>query len=162
MLCLGASYQVTEKGGEHHIAARDFYRRLFTALEPGEIVTAIRIPAPPAGHGYAYQKLKHKIGDYATAAAAVVLTVDGNGSVKLLHRPHQRGPDAALGRGRRENSRRHETRHRDGEEGGGRRRGDHLAGIRPARYAAVRTKMAGVMLARRARARQRTRPRLRR
>ena len=36
---------------------------------------------PPAGHGYAYQKLKRKIGDYATAAAAVMLTMDGNGAV---------------------------------------------------------------------------------
>src|SRR4029453_15200118 len=28
-------------------------------------------------HGYAYEKLKRKIGDYATAAAAVVLTLSG-------------------------------------------------------------------------------------
>ncbi len=48
-----------------------------TALAPGEMVTAIRIPLPPAGHGYAYEKLKRKIGDYATAAAAVVLTMNG-------------------------------------------------------------------------------------
>ena len=48
-----------------------------TALEPGEILTAIRIPVPAAGHGHAYQKLKRKIGDYATAAAAVVLTFEG-------------------------------------------------------------------------------------
>jgi len=40
-------------------------------------VTAIRIPTPAAGHGYAYEKLKRKIGDYATAAAAVVLTLSG-------------------------------------------------------------------------------------
>jgi aerobic carbon-monoxide dehydrogenase medium subunit len=82
MLCLGASYEVAGKSGERRIAAHEFYQgAYFTALEPGEIVTAIRIPQPPAGHGYAYQKLKRKIGDYATAAAAVVLTVDGNGSV---------------------------------------------------------------------------------
>ena len=35
------------------------------------------IPVPPAGHGYAYEKLKRKVGDYATAAAAVVLTMTG-------------------------------------------------------------------------------------
>ena len=59
-------------------AARDFYQgAYFTALEPGEVLTAIRIPVPPAGHGYAYEKLKRKIGDYATAAAAVVLTMSG-------------------------------------------------------------------------------------
>ncbi len=78
MMCLGAAYHVTGKSGERRIAAREFYQgAYFTALEPGEIVTAIRIPVPPAGHGYAYEKLKRKIGDYATAAAAVVLTMSG-------------------------------------------------------------------------------------
>jgi carbon-monoxide dehydrogenase medium subunit len=82
MLCLGATYHVTGKGGERAIAARDFYQgAYFTALEPGEILTAVRIPAPAAGHGYAYNKLKRKIGDYATAAAAVVLTLKGGGDV---------------------------------------------------------------------------------
>jgi carbon-monoxide dehydrogenase medium subunit len=38
-------------------------------------LTAVRIPVPAAGHGYAYEKLKRKIGDFATAAAAVVLTM---------------------------------------------------------------------------------------
>jgi carbon-monoxide dehydrogenase medium subunit len=66
------------KSGERRIAARDFYQgAYFTALESGELLTAIRIPAQPAGHGHAYQKLKRKIGDYATAAAAVVLTLKG-------------------------------------------------------------------------------------
>jgi aerobic carbon-monoxide dehydrogenase medium subunit len=82
MLCLGATYHVTGKGGERRIAAREFYQgAYFTALEPGEILTAVRIPVPAAGHGSAYEKLKRKIGDYATAAAAVVLTIDGNGAV---------------------------------------------------------------------------------
>jgi carbon-monoxide dehydrogenase medium subunit len=78
MMCLGATYHITGKSGERKIAAREFYQgAYFTALEPGEIVTAVRIPAPPAGHGYAYEKLKRKVGDYATAAAAVVLTMSG-------------------------------------------------------------------------------------
>jgi aerobic carbon-monoxide dehydrogenase medium subunit len=75
MLCLGATFHVAGKGGERKIAAREFYEGAYmTALEPGEMVTAIRIPAPPQGHGAAYEKLKRKIGDYATAAAAVILT----------------------------------------------------------------------------------------
>src|SRR5262249_61691207 len=37
----------------------------------------IRVPVPPTGHGYAYEKLKRKIGDYATAAAAVILSLNG-------------------------------------------------------------------------------------
>ena len=78
MLCLGATYHVVGKRGERRIAARDFYEGAYmTALEPGEIVTAVRIPVPPAGHGAAYEKLKRKVGDYATAAAAVILSMSG-------------------------------------------------------------------------------------
>jgi len=77
MMCLGASYQVVGKSGERKIAARDFYKGAYdTALSTGEIVTAIRIPVPPPGHGFAYEKLKRKVGDYATAAAAVLLTIN--------------------------------------------------------------------------------------
>ncbi len=78
MMCLNATYHVMGKNGERRIAARQFYQgAYFTALEPGDVLTAIRIPVPAAGHGYAYDKLKRKIGDYATAAAAVVLTMAG-------------------------------------------------------------------------------------
>jgi len=78
MICLGASYHVMGKNGERRLAARGFYQgAYFTALEPGDVLTAVRIPVPAAGHGYAYEKLKRKIGDYATAAAAVVLTMSG-------------------------------------------------------------------------------------
>jgi carbon-monoxide dehydrogenase medium subunit len=79
MICLGANYHVAGKARERRIAAREFYQgAYFTALEPGEILTAIRIPLPPVGHGYAYEKLKRKVGDYATAAAAVLLTMSGS------------------------------------------------------------------------------------
>jgi len=78
MQCLDAIYVALGPGGERRLKARDFYRGAYvTALEPGEILTQIRIPEPPAGHGWAYEKLKRKVGDYATAAAAVVLTRDG-------------------------------------------------------------------------------------
>ena len=81
MMCLNATYQVMGKSGERRIQARQFYQgAYFTALEPGEILTAIRIRPPGDGHGWSYHKLKRKIGDYATAAAAVVLTMSG-GSV---------------------------------------------------------------------------------
>lgn len=75
MLALDASYRLAGPNGERDIPAREFYEgAYFTAAEPSEILIAIRIPVPAAGHGYAYEKLKRKIGDYATAAAAVVLT----------------------------------------------------------------------------------------
>jgi len=78
MMCLNATYHVLGKNGERRVAARQFYQGTYvTALQPGDVLTAIRIPVPPDGHGYAYEKLKRKIGDYATAAAAVVLTMSG-------------------------------------------------------------------------------------
>jgi len=78
MVCLNATYQVTGDKGERRIPARQFYQgAYFTALEPGDVLTAVRIPVPAVRHGYAYEKLKRKVGDYATAAAAVVLTLNG-------------------------------------------------------------------------------------
>ncbi len=76
MMTLGADYRLQGPDGVRTVAAGDFYQgAYFTALEPGEILTSVSIPIPPAGHGHAYEKLKRKIGDYATAAASVVLTM---------------------------------------------------------------------------------------
>jgi aerobic carbon-monoxide dehydrogenase medium subunit len=78
MLTLGATYRLEGPNGAREVAASDFYQgAYFTALEPGEILTSVTIPVPAADHGYAYEKLKRKVGDYATAAAAVVLTMAG-------------------------------------------------------------------------------------
>ncbi|HEY4205129.1 MAG TPA: xanthine dehydrogenase family protein subunit M [Xanthobacteraceae bacterium] len=78
MMTLGATYRLEGQGGAREVPAAEFYQgAYFTALEPSEILTAIAVPAPAANHGYAYEKLKRKIGDYATAAAAVVLTMSG-------------------------------------------------------------------------------------
>ena len=78
MQCLGATYVLTSANGSRDVAARDFYQgAYYTSLEHGEILTSVRIPVPAAGHGYAYEKLKRKIGDYATAAAAVMITMSG-------------------------------------------------------------------------------------
>ena len=78
MMMLGASYKLEGKSGSREVPAREFYQgAYFTALEPGELLTAVTVPVPPAGHGFAYEKLKRKVGDYATAAAAVVLTKAG-------------------------------------------------------------------------------------
>ena len=78
MLTLGATYHIEGASGGRDIAASEFYQgAYFTALEPGELLTSVSIPVAAAGHGYAYEKLKRKVGDYATAAAAVVLTMAG-------------------------------------------------------------------------------------
>ncbi len=79
MQCLNATLELSGPKGKRHVAARDFYQgSYFTSREPDEILTSVHIPIPPAGHGFAYEKLKRKIGDYATAAAAVVITMSGD------------------------------------------------------------------------------------
>jgi carbon-monoxide dehydrogenase medium subunit len=81
MMCLNATYVVSGPRKSRSVRACDYYQGSFvTALKPGEILTHIEISLPPDGHGYAYEKLKRKVGDYATAAAAVMLTMN-NGKV---------------------------------------------------------------------------------
>jgi aerobic carbon-monoxide dehydrogenase medium subunit len=80
MLALRAKIVATGPKGERVIPVEDFFVSLFTtALQPDEIVTEIRIPMPPARSGGAYFKLERKVGDFATAAVAAQVTLDGGG-----------------------------------------------------------------------------------
>ena len=79
MLVLGASFVVTGPKGERVLPADGFFLGTYeTQLGADDILTEIRIPIPPAGSGHAYAKLKRKIGDYATAATAVMLQMKGD------------------------------------------------------------------------------------
>lgn len=72
MQCLDATFLLHGPDGPREVAARDFYEAAYTtARDDEEILTAIRISAHSPG--YAYEKQKRKIGDYATAAAAVLI-----------------------------------------------------------------------------------------
>lgn len=78
MLALGAEFVARGPSGERAIPACDYYQAAFTtALADDEVLIVLRLAAPPAGHGWAYEKMKRKVGDYATAAAAVILVIDG-------------------------------------------------------------------------------------
>jgi aerobic carbon-monoxide dehydrogenase medium subunit len=83
MMALGAQIVATGKKGERVIPVDSFFTSLFTtALQPGEILTEIRVPVPPARSGGAYVKVERKVGDFATAAVAAQLTLDDKGSVQ--------------------------------------------------------------------------------
>lgn len=70
MQCLDATMSVIGPDGARDILAREFYEAAYmTAREDDEVLTSVTIPRPKGGH--AYEKQKRKIGDYATAAAAV-------------------------------------------------------------------------------------------
>src|SRR6202021_925985 len=59
MVALGASYRLEGPDGSREVAAADNYQgAFFTAIEPGELLTAVSVPVPAAGHGCAYEKLK--------------------------------------------------------------------------------------------------------
>ena len=83
MLALGALIVATGPKGERTIPAGEFFTGLFTtALALDEILTEIRIPVPPPKSGGAYVKLERKVGDFATAAAAVQITLGRDGAIE--------------------------------------------------------------------------------
>jgi len=78
MLALDASFVLVGPKGERVVKADGYFLGMYaTLLEPDEVMSEIRIPIPSAGTGWSYQKLKRKIGDFATAATAVLLQMDG-------------------------------------------------------------------------------------
>ena len=82
MLALGATVVATGSKGERTIPIDQFFTGLFeTALAHDEILTEIRIPAPPPKSGGAYVKLERKVGDFATAGVAAQLTLGAGGEV---------------------------------------------------------------------------------
>ena len=77
MLALDACYVVRGPGGTREIPAPGFHIDLLqTALEPDEVLTAIRIPTTAARSGSAYVKFERQVGDFAIAGAAAVVEVD--------------------------------------------------------------------------------------
>jgi carbon-monoxide dehydrogenase medium subunit len=83
MIALAAGFVARNTKGERTIAANQFYKGLFeTALGRDEILTEVRVPTPAGRSGGAYFKLKRKVGDFASAAAAVQLTLDAKGAIE--------------------------------------------------------------------------------
>jgi aerobic carbon-monoxide dehydrogenase medium subunit len=79
MMALDATFLLTGPDGERSVKAVDFFHGTYmTDLKENEILTEIHIAPLPANTGTAYFKLKRKTGDWATAAAAIVLQMDGD------------------------------------------------------------------------------------
>jgi carbon-monoxide dehydrogenase medium subunit len=72
LVALDARVQVTGPRGAREVAADAFYRGLLaTTLEPDEILTALEVPARPAGWGFV--EIARRPGDFALAGVAVTL-----------------------------------------------------------------------------------------
>ena len=75
-LALDAQFVLAGPGGERSVAASQFFHGTFmTELKAGEVLKEIQIKPFAPNTGYAYCKLKRKTGDFATAAAAVVMNI---------------------------------------------------------------------------------------
>ncbi len=80
MVALEAVLVLRSRAGERRIKADDFFTGLFaTALQPGELVVAIEIPASPARAGVAFDEFARRRGDYALVGVAVSLSLDERG-----------------------------------------------------------------------------------
>lgn len=76
MQCLDARFTLFGPEGTRSVPAREFYEAAYmTARTDEEVLTEVTFNA--TGGGYAYEKQKRKIGDYATAAAAVLISKSG-------------------------------------------------------------------------------------
>ena len=77
-IALDATLVLQGPAGQRSIKAENFYHGTYmTELAEDEILVEIRLPALAPSTGCAYEKLKRKTGDWATAAAAVVMQMDG-------------------------------------------------------------------------------------
>jgi len=80
--CMAARAQVVATGpnGERVIEIDEFLRDTFTtALQDGEMVTEVRIPTPGPRSGGHYLKIERKVGDFATVAVGVQITLGADG-----------------------------------------------------------------------------------
>jgi carbon-monoxide dehydrogenase medium subunit len=81
MLAMGASVVLTGSSGERVVPIGEFLVDTFTtSIAPREILTEVRVPTPPPRSGGTYLKLERKVGDFATVAVAVALTLR-NGTI---------------------------------------------------------------------------------
>ena len=80
MLALEAQLFVTSKKETRVIPAAQFFvGALSTALQPGELLTEVRVPALPAGSGSAFVEMARRAGDYALVGVAALLSFDDAG-----------------------------------------------------------------------------------
>lgn len=76
-VCLDARFVITGPRGTRTVGAEDFFVATFsTAVEADELLTEAVFPPLPAHHGWAFEELTRRHGDFATVGVAVVLERD--------------------------------------------------------------------------------------
>lgn len=78
MLALGAEMEIAGPSGTRRVASDDFYLDLYqTAIEPGELLVALHVPAVKPNQLWAFDELARRRGDYAIVGAGVIASLDG-------------------------------------------------------------------------------------
>ena len=81
VVALDAQLEIRSARGERTVAARSFFRGPHeTALEPDELLTAVRIPAAAARTGAGFHEVSARYRDFAQVAAAATVTLDELGT----------------------------------------------------------------------------------
>lgn len=84
-VALASRAVVTVRGssGPREVPIDDFLVDSFaTAVGEGELAVAVRFPKPDDRTSGSYQKVERKVGDFATAAAAVQVSLAADGSIR--------------------------------------------------------------------------------
>jgi len=82
-VALDAEFKGVSTSGERWISAAEFFVDLLTtALNPGEILTAVRFPTIPGRSGDAYIKHPHPASGFAVVGVAARVTLDEKGAVE--------------------------------------------------------------------------------
>lgn len=78
-LAMGAELELVGHNGPRRVAADDYFIDLFqTALEPGELLTAIHVPIVRPTHRWAFDELARRRGDYAIVGSGILADVGNN------------------------------------------------------------------------------------
>lgn len=82
LVTLGANLVSRTTTGQRTVRAEDFFlSEMATVLEPGELLSEIRVPAMPANTGWSFRELSRRYGDFALAGAAALITLDEGGNI---------------------------------------------------------------------------------
>ena len=78
-----ATVVIRGKTGTRRVPIDDFLRDSFaTAVGEGEMALAVEFPVPDDRTAGSYQKVERKVGDFATAAAAVQVSLNADGTIR--------------------------------------------------------------------------------
>lgn len=79
---LEGEFTLASARGTRRLGADQFFvDALVTALEPDEVVTAVRLPAAEPGTGYAFDEVSRRHGDFALVAVAGMVGLAEDGSI---------------------------------------------------------------------------------